>query len=31
MGKEIIKFGTIEIEEINFIAMKVLFFKICRY
>ena len=31
MGKEILKFVDIEIEKKNFTAIKVLFFKRCRY
>ena len=31
MGKEILTFGNIEIEEINFTTIKLLFFKRCRY
>ena len=31
MGEEILMFGDIEIKKINFTAIRLLFFKGCRY
>ena len=31
MGKEVLTFGDVEIEKINFTAIKVLFLKRCKY